>query len=106
MVGVGNIYANEALFKAGIHPARQAGRISLDRYQQLATEIKNVLTHAIEQGGTTLKDFVNEQGKPGYFQQSLSVYGRENQPCLQCGNALQMLKIGQRSSYFCKHCQR
>ena len=106
VVGVGNIYANEALFKAGIHPMRQAGRISLARYQQLATEIKNVLTRAIEQGGTTLKDFVNEQGKPGYFQQSLSVYGRENQPCLQCGNALQMLKIGQRSSYFCKHCQR
>ncbi len=106
VVGVGNIYASEALFMAGIHPNRQAGKISLKRYQKLAEAIKTVLQHAIDQGGTTLKDFVNAQGKPGYFQQSLAVYGRKEQPCLQCGQPIQQIKIAQRSSFFCRQCQK
>lgn len=105
VVGVGNIYASESLFMAGILPSRQAGRISLQRYQQLADSIKNVLKQAIDQGGTTLRDFVNAQGKPGYFQQSLHVYGRANQPCLQCSSPIKQIKIAQRASYFCSHCQ-
>ena len=106
VVGVGNIYASESLFMAGIHPARQAGRISLKRYQKLAKCIKTVLQLAIEQGGTTLRDFVNEQGQPGYFQQSLSVYGRANEACKQCDSAIKQLKIAQRASYFCPICQK
>ncbi len=105
VVGIGNIYASESLFMAGIHPCRQAGRISLKRYQKLADSIKTVLQQAITQGGTTLRDFVNEQGKPGYFQQSLLVYGRVNQPCLHCSYPIKQCKIAQRSSYFCSHCQ-
>lgn len=106
VVGVGNIYASESLFMAGIHPARQAGRISLKRYQKLAECIKTVLQLAIEQGGTTLRDFVNEQGKPGYFQQSLSVYGRANEACKQCNSPIKQIKIAQRASYFCPVCQK
>lgn len=106
VVGVGNIYASESLFMAGIHPTRQAGRISLKRYQKLAEAIKIVLKQAIEQGGTTLRDFVNEQGKPGYFQQSLTVYGRENTPCINCSSPIQQVKIAQRASYFCPVCQK
>ena len=106
VVGVGNIYASEALFMAGIHPNRQAGKIAAKRYQTLADAIKTVLQQAINQGGTTLKDFVNAQGKPGYFQQSLAVYGRTGQPCLQCGQPIQQIKIAQRSSFFCKQCQK
>ena len=85
VVGVGNIYANEALFKAGIHPLRASGRISRQRYQRLTQEIKTVLAAAIKQGGTTLRDFVGGDGKPGYFKQELHVYGRSGQPCNQCG---------------------
>ncbi|MFW5442823.1 MAG: bifunctional DNA-formamidopyrimidine glycosylase/DNA-(apurinic or apyrimidinic site) lyase [Methylococcaceae bacterium] len=106
VVGVGNIYASESLFMAGIHPTRQAGRISLNRYQKLAECIKIVLKQAIEQGGTTLRDFVNEQGKPGYFQQSLTVYGRENKECVKCLTPIHHLKIAQRASYFCPSCQK
>jgi formamidopyrimidine-DNA glycosylase len=105
VVGVGNIYANESLFLAGIHPGRQAGRISLKRYQKLVDCIKTVLTQAIAQGGTTLKDFVNEQGKPGYFQQSLNIYGQTGQPCPHCHTIIQTIKTGQRSSFFCPQCQ-
>ncbi|WP_305906868.1 bifunctional DNA-formamidopyrimidine glycosylase/DNA-(apurinic or apyrimidinic site) lyase [Methylomarinum sp. Ch1-1] len=105
VVGVGNIYACESLFIAGIHPSRQAGRISLRRYQKLAEAIKTVLRRAIEQGGTTLRDFVNEKGNPGYFQQSLFVYGRANQPCRRCGAPIRQVKIAQRASYFCSCCQ-
>ncbi len=105
VVGVGNIYASESLFMAGIHPARQAGRISSKRYQRLAESIKIVLQRSIDQGGTTLRDFVNEQGKPGYFQQSLSVYGRLNEPCIHCKAPIKQLKIAQRASYFCTRCQ-
>ncbi len=105
VVGVGNIYASEALFMAGIHPVRQAGRVSLQRYQKLAESIKIILQQAIDQGGTTLRDFVNEQGKPGYFQQSLAVYGRKNESCRLCSSTIKQVKIGQRASYFCPVCQ-
>ncbi len=105
VVGVGNIYANESLFLARIHPARHCNRISLERYQCLANEIKGVLRHAIEQGGTSLRDFVREDGNPGYFSLSLQVYGRENAPCPTCGKLLSQRRIGQRSSFFCSRCQ-
>ncbi len=106
VVGVGNIYANEALFLSGIHPGRVAGRISLERYRRLAQCIKQVLTSAIEQGGTTLRDFVGGDGKPGYFAQQLYVYGRSGQPCKVCGTLLQERRLGQRSSVYCVTCQR
>lgn len=106
VVGVGNIYANEALFKAGIRPTAEAGKISRPRYQRLAEEIKIVLAKAIEQGGTTLKDFVGGDGKPGYFKQELMVYGRGGQPCLGCKKTLVEQRIGQRTTVFCRHCQR
>ncbi|UTW44425.1 bifunctional DNA-formamidopyrimidine glycosylase/DNA-(apurinic or apyrimidinic site) lyase [bacterium SCSIO 12696] len=106
VVGVGNIYANEALFAAGIHPLREAGRISRARYRVLAGTIKTVLARAIEQGGTTLKDFVGGDGKPGYFAQQLSVYGRGGEPCLQCGAALKEVRLAQRTTVYCGYCQR
>jgi len=106
VVGVGNIYANEALFGAGIRPDRYAGRISAIRYQQLTAQIKQVLTSAIEQGGTTLKDFTGTDGKPGYFAQKLLVYGREGLPCSHCDRPLRGIKLGQRASVYCGACQR
>ena len=106
VVGVGNIYANEALFMAGIHPTRQAGKVSLVHYQRLADCIRLVLNKAIEQGGTTLRDFVNEAGKPGYFQQQLNVYGRTGLPCVSCQQALTEIRIANRSTVFCAVCQR
>ena len=106
VVGVGNIYANEALFLAGIRPDRQAGRISAARYRSLTAKIKQVLTSAIEQGGTTLKDFVGSDGKPGYFAQKLHVYGREGLPCTACKMPLRQRKLGQRTSVYCVACQR
>lgn len=105
LVGVGNIYASEALFMAGIDPGRAAGQISLARYQCLATAIKAVLSAAIEQGGTTLRDFLREDGNPGYFAQSLHVYGRADLPCHHCGTPIKHIRIGQRSSFYCPHCQ-
>lgn len=105
VVGVGNIYANEALFLAGIHPNRMAGNISKTRYLKLADCIRLVLSRAIEQGGTTLRDFVNEAGKPGYFQQELTVYGRKGEPCRQCSHALEEIRINNRSTIFCRLCQ-
>ncbi|AEG01391.1 bifunctional DNA-formamidopyrimidine glycosylase/DNA-(apurinic or apyrimidinic site) lyase [Methylomonas methanica] len=105
VVGVGNIYASESLFLAGLHPTRPAEDIDLADCQRLCDAIKTVLLWAIEQGGTTLRDFVNAQGKPGYFQQSLSVYGRAGQACSQCAEPIQQVKIGQRASYFCGNCQ-
>jgi len=105
VVGVGNIYANEALFSAGIHPTRRAITLNLADYQCLVTHIKAVLTMAIAQGGTTLRDFANAAGKPGYFKQFLQVYGRAGQACVQCGNTIQHQQIGQRASYFCPVCQ-
>ena len=105
VVGVGNIYATEALFRSGIRPDRAASRISKKRYQLLADNIKEVLAEAIKQGGTTLRDFVNSEGQPGYFQQSLDVYGRGGKPCKKCGTTLKELKLGQRSSVYCPSCQ-
>ena len=106
VVGVGNIYASEALFMAGIHPSRPAGRISAARYQALAGAIVDVLRRAIRQGGTTLRDFRNTQGQPGYFAQELLVYEREGLPCFQCRAPIRRKVIGQRSSYYCPSCQR
>lgn len=106
VVGVGNIYASEALFSAGIDPRKEAGKVSKAKLALLVDEIKKVLARAIEQGGTTLKDFVGGDGKPGYFQQELFVYGRAGQPCLSCGTELREVKLGQRSSVFCGKCQR
>lgn len=106
VVGVGNIYATEALFMAGIHPEKPAGKISLDKYQQLAAIIKTVLSTAIKQGGTTLRDFTQSDGKPGYFKQELKAYGRNGEPCVNCGTELKLVKIGQRSSVFCPKCQK
>ncbi len=106
VVGVGNIYANEALFRAGIHPARAAGRIGRQRYQRLVEAIKGVLTDAIRQGGTTLRDFVGGEGKPGYFRQRLQVYDRRDTPCRRCATAIREIRVGQRSSFYCPVCQR
>jgi formamidopyrimidine-DNA glycosylase len=106
VVGIGNIYANEALFLAGIHPSRTGNRISAARYERLADAIVQVLKRAIQQGGTTLRDFQREDGKPGYFAQQLQVYGKVGDPCTQCGSTIQQKVIGQRSSYYCVKCQR
>jgi formamidopyrimidine-DNA glycosylase len=106
VVGVGNIYASEALFMAGIHPSRPAGRISAPRYAALAAAIRDVLSRAIDSGGTTLRDYLNSAGRPGYFAQELLVYEREDEPCFQCGAAIRRKVIGQRSSYYCPRCQR
>ena len=105
VVGVGNIYANEALFRAGIHPLRAAGRISALRYERLANEIKAILAYAIEKGGTTLRDFVNSQGEPGYFQLELDAHGRGGLPCRRCQNAMKEVRLSGRSTVFCPRCQ-
>ena len=105
VVGVGNIYACESLFRAGISPKRVAGKTSKKRYQKLLQMIKAVLSEAIEQGGTTLRDFVQAEGNPGYFQQKLFVYGRANLPCLVCGSKIKQITQGQRSTFYCSHCQ-
>lgn len=105
VVGVGNIYATEALFLAGIDPRRAAGRISRERYERLAEAIKSVLAAAITQGGTTLRDFVSGTGEPGYFAQRLNVYGRADQPCRECGGELRQVVLGQRASVYCPICQ-
>ncbi|WP_028470637.1 bifunctional DNA-formamidopyrimidine glycosylase/DNA-(apurinic or apyrimidinic site) lyase [Neptunomonas japonica] len=106
VVGVGNIYANEALFHAGIDPRKSAGQISEKRLAVLVQRIKSVLAAAIFQGGTTLKDFVDSDGQPGYFQQSLNVYGRGGEPCSTCSRTLKEVRLGQRSTVFCNYCQR
>jgi formamidopyrimidine-DNA glycosylase len=106
LVGVGNIYANESLFVSGIHPAREAGRISLRRYERLAHAIQGVLDEAIRQGGTSLRDFVDSHGRPGYFAQELKVYQRPHAPCARCGRILKHQRLGGRATYYCPHCQR
>lgn len=106
VVGVGNIYANEALFRTGIHPNRPAGRISAERYHRLAGAIRETLSAAILMGGTTLRDFVNSEGKPGYFAQSLLVYGRGGLPCVECQRPLREIRMNQRSTVYCTRCQR
>lgn len=105
VVGVGNIYANEALFSAGIHPQQAACDVNETDYQALANEIKKVLARAITQGGTTLKDFTGSDGKPGYFVQELQVYGRAGEPCRHCGGLLSEVRMGGRSTVFCPLCQ-
>jgi len=104
--GVGNIYACEALFKSGIHPTRKAGSISKKRYERLVFSIKEILKQAIAQGGTTLKDFIQSDGKPGYFKQHLNVYGRKNELCFKCNKVLKTIKQAQRSTFYCAQCQR
>jgi formamidopyrimidine-DNA glycosylase len=106
VVGVGNIYANEALFMAGIKPQAEAGSVSRARLQRLVASIKEVIAHAITVGGTTLRDFVGGDGKPGYFQQSLRVYGRGGEICKSCSSTLLEIRQTQRSSVYCPRCQR
>ena len=106
VVGVGNIYANDSLFRAGIHPNRAANRISLARYEKLVHEVKTVLAEAIAAGGSTLRDFVNTSGEPGYFQLDYFVYGRDTQPCRTCGMSLKLMRHGGRATVFCSVCQR
>jgi len=106
VVGVGNIYASEALFAAGIHPKRAAGSVSRERYAKLADKVKRVLAYAITRGGTTLRDFISPDSEPGYFEQELFVYGREGERCKVCGTPIKAMTIGQRSAFYCSKCQR
>jgi formamidopyrimidine-DNA glycosylase len=106
VVGVGNIYASESLYQARIHPKRRADRVSRQRMALLADVIKNVLQRAITAGGTTLRDFHGGDGEPGYFQQELDVYGRDGEPCRSCAAPLTIAVMGQRSTFYCKICQR
>jgi len=105
VVGVGNIYASEALFYTGIHPARPAASLTPDEIERLVLEIKRILGQAIQLGGSTLRDYVNGQGETGYFQQTLAVYGRAGQACIHCGAVVDSLRLGQRASAFCPACQ-
>ncbi|MCW8333602.1 bifunctional DNA-formamidopyrimidine glycosylase/DNA-(apurinic or apyrimidinic site) lyase [Vibrio paucivorans] len=106
VVGVGNIYANESLFSARVHPTRAAGKLTNKEWKLLVEEIKQVLDTAIKQGGTTLKDFAQADGKPGYFAQELQVYGKAGEACPSCGQEIEEQKIGQRNTFFCSNCQQ
>jgi formamidopyrimidine-DNA glycosylase len=106
VVGVGNIYANEALYRSGIRPTTTAGKISKKRYQRLVIAIQDVLRAAIAEGGTTLRDFTNGEGKPGYFKQKLLVYGHAGEPCTVCNRIIKHSQQNQRATYHCSHCQR
>lgn len=106
VVGVGNIYASEALFRAGIAPDKAAGKVARKDYAKLVTAVQEILAQAIDAGGTTIKDFASATGEPGYFTQKLAVYGRAGEACLVCGATVRQLRLGQRSSYFCPVCQR
>jgi formamidopyrimidine-DNA glycosylase len=106
VVGVGNIYAVEALFRAGIRPMRPAGRVTRAEYGQLVRAVRAVLNDAIAAGGTTFRDFLDSNGEPGYFVQKLFVYDRAGQPCRRCETPIKRLVIGQRSSYYCPNCQK
>ena len=106
VVGVGNIYASESLFLSGINPKKATGKISAAKYDQLVTSIKQVLAKAISEGGTTLKDFVGSDGKPGYFAQQLNVYGRKDEPCPSCQTPIKQITQGQRSTFYCSQCQK
>jgi formamidopyrimidine-DNA glycosylase len=105
VVGVGNIYAAESLFRAGIAPGRPAGEVSQARYVRLARAVKEILAQAIASGGTTLRDFIHPDGLPGYFKQELFVYDRKGEPCLNCGRALSGVRLGNRSTVWCSRCQ-
>ena len=106
VVGVGNIYASESLFLAGINPKKLAGKITKTQAKDLIAAIKKILTAAIKQGGTTLKDFKSSDGKPGYFQQKLKVYGREGEACMTCKKPIKQISLGQRSTFYCASCQK
>ncbi|MGR4877659.1 bifunctional DNA-formamidopyrimidine glycosylase/DNA-(apurinic or apyrimidinic site) lyase [Pseudoxanthomonas sp. LARHCG66] len=106
VVGVGNIYAAESLFRAGISPLRAAGKVSRERYVALAAAVKDILAYAITRGGTTLRDFLDPDGAPGYFEQELSAYGRGGEACPRCGRAMKQAAIGQRTTVWCGYCQR
>lgn len=106
VVGIGNIYASEALFLAAIRPDRPAAQIDEPGYERLAYAIRQVLSESIAAGGTSLRDFVREDGHPGYYARRLRVYARDKQPCVNCGSGLERMKIGQRSSFFCPSCQQ
>jgi len=106
VVGVGNIYASEVLFRCGIHPEKPINEIPRTQLGKLVVEIKTVLQEAIDQGGTTIKDFQNAEGKPGYFKQQLRVYGRDGEPCVSCYNEIRKIKLGGRSTFYCLECQK
>lgn len=106
VVGVGNIYASEALYRSGIAPQVQAGRISRKRFEKLVPAVRTILAEAIEQGGTTIRDFEGTDGKPGYFRQKLQVYGREGEPCAICRSPIRKVRLGGRSTYYCAKCQK
>jgi formamidopyrimidine-DNA glycosylase len=106
VVGVGNIYANESLFRAGLRPTTPANRVSRPRWAKLVEEVRAVLTEAIAKGGSTLRDYVDSRGEPGYFQLQYYVYGREGEPCRVCRTIVRQLRLGQRASFYCPKCQR
>jgi formamidopyrimidine-DNA glycosylase len=106
VVGVGNIYASESLFRAGIHPTTAAGKISRERCDRLVQAIRETLSAAIDAGGSTLRDFVGSDGEPGYFQQNYYAYGRSGEPCRVCGKGIRLLRQGQRATFYCPQCQR
>ena len=106
VVGVGNIYANESLFLCGLHPLKLAANLTRKQCERLVDTIKSVLAKTIEQGGTTLKDFLQPDGRPGYFAQELLVYGNKGKPCPTCGTKIESLIIGQRNSFYCPTCQK
>ena len=106
VAGVGNIYANEALFLTSIRPTQKAGNISRVRYEKLVSAIKEVLASAIEKGGTTLRDFVSGEGRPGYFRNELKVYDRAGETCVSCDRPIRIIRLGQRSTYYCSNCQK
>jgi formamidopyrimidine-DNA glycosylase len=106
VVGIGNIYASEALFRAGIDPRRAAGKITVAGWRHLIAAVREVLAEAIEAGGTTIRDFANSAGEPGYFRISLRVYGRAGEPCSLCGTPIKQVRLGQRSTFFCGTCQK
>jgi formamidopyrimidine-DNA glycosylase len=106
IVGVGNIYANESLFHAGIHPLTQTGKLTRARCKRLADAVRDTLERAIEAGGSTLRDFVDSRGEPGYFQQTYTVYGRAGEPCRVCGSGIRLTRLGNRATFFCPKCQK
>jgi formamidopyrimidine-DNA glycosylase len=105
IVGVGNIYANEALFHAGIRPTTRANRVSLARYERLLVAVRETLSEAIAKGGSTLRDYVDSRGEPGYFQLEYRVYGREGLPCRVCRTAIKSVRLGGRATTYCPRCQ-
>ena len=106
VVGVGNIYASEALFRAGIAPVKPAGQVSKAAYGRLVSSVAEILSEAIAAGGTTIRDFADSEGRPGYLTQQLCVYGRSGQKCVSCDSLIKQLKLGQRSTFYCPKCQK